>query len=226
MVNVGIRSGTNTLHGSAYAFGRDVNWDARNVFNPGPSPDGTCVVGLALQCDKLPTELEQFGAVVGGPIKKDKLFFFAGYEGLRSFVGNAFPAIVKPRVPWSKPSTELPNGTKPATAQNNAWWMLSRLQAAHSEAGQDLAMSPVSMNICWVAPFQRPATCTTCTGGLIRECGCERYGQPTPALAASPTPIAATMGLQKSTMPSTASTGSAVCCGPALTVPLGRITPL
>ena len=77
VVNVGIRSGTNSLHGSAYAFGRDVDWDARNLFNPPPAP-------------KLATELEQFGSVVGGRIIKDKLFFFGGYEGLRSLVGTAF----------------------------------------------------------------------------------------------------------------------------------------
>src|SRR5437870_159994 len=59
IVNVGIRSGTNTFHGSGYAFGRDGSWAARNVFNPSPHP-------------ALPTELEQFGGVVGGPIKTDK----------------------------------------------------------------------------------------------------------------------------------------------------------
>src|SRR5580704_2629532 len=63
VVNVGIRSGTNSFHGSAYAFGRDQDWDARNLLNPAPQ-------------EKLPTALEQFGAVVGGPVKKDKLFFF------------------------------------------------------------------------------------------------------------------------------------------------------
>src|SRR5437660_2653882 len=65
VVNVGIRSGTNAFHGSAYAFGRDVNWDARNFFNSAPQA-------------KLPTELEQFGGAVGGPVKEDKLFVFAG----------------------------------------------------------------------------------------------------------------------------------------------------
>src|SRR6266849_5016006 len=38
VVNVGIRSGTNTLHGSAYAFGRNGSWAARNFFNPAPNP--------------------------------------------------------------------------------------------------------------------------------------------------------------------------------------------
>src|SRR5467141_2491659 len=61
VVNVGIRSGTNTPHGSAYAFGRDQDWDARNLFNPGNQ-------------EKLPTTLEQFGGVAGFRIKKDKLF--------------------------------------------------------------------------------------------------------------------------------------------------------
>jgi hypothetical protein len=88
IVNVGIKSGTNTLHGDAYAFGRYQAWDARNYFNiSNPAgcspallqPDGTCPQTTA--------QLKQFGGVVGGPIKKDKLFFFAGYEGLRSLIG-------------------------------------------------------------------------------------------------------------------------------------------
>src|SRR5438132_565238 len=80
IVNVGIRSGTNSYHGSGYAFGRSDAWAARNYFNPvGP---------------KQPTELEQFGGVMGGPIMKDRLFFFGGYEGLRSFVGNALGTLV------------------------------------------------------------------------------------------------------------------------------------
>src|SRR5712692_612821 len=98
VVNVGIRSGTNTLHGTAYAFGRSDAFDARNIFNPdlksafnkcAPPPNG-----IPAACDKLPTELKQFGGVVGGPIKKDKLFFFAGYEGLRDLIGNAFASTV------------------------------------------------------------------------------------------------------------------------------------
>src|SRR5579864_5277058 len=93
VVNVGIRSGTNQFHGSAFAFGRDQDWDARNLFNPAATGT-TCPLGDLVLCNKTPTQLKQFGAVLGGPIKKDKLFFFAGYEGLRSLIGNSFPTHV------------------------------------------------------------------------------------------------------------------------------------
>jgi hypothetical protein len=90
VVNVGIKSGTNTLHGTAYGFYRSSNWDARNYFNPAPV-NGSCPV---TSCDKPPTQLKQFGASVGGPILKDKLFFFGNYEGLRDLIGNAYSAKV------------------------------------------------------------------------------------------------------------------------------------
>jgi outer membrane receptor protein involved in Fe transport len=90
VVNVGIKSGTNNLHGTAYAFGRDSAWDARNYFNPGPSPQRSVA-------------LQQFGATVGGPIKKDQLFFFMGYEGERYAVGNLFQASVPEAVSQTAP---------------------------------------------------------------------------------------------------------------------------
>ena len=85
VVNVGIKSGTNQIHGSAYAFGRDGSWGARNAYNIAPLAGGCPTPS----CDKLEVALKQFGGVVGGPIIKDKLFFFGGYEGLRSFIGQA-----------------------------------------------------------------------------------------------------------------------------------------
>jgi hypothetical protein len=75
IVNVGIKSGTNAIHGTAYAYGRDGAWDARNYFNPAPNP--------------IPSvQLEQFGATMGGPIKKDKLFYFLTFEDQRYSVGS------------------------------------------------------------------------------------------------------------------------------------------
>lgn len=76
IVNIGLKSGTNGLHGTAYAFGRDTPLDARNYFNTVDSGE------------KNPRNLEQFGGTVGGPIIKDKVFFFGGYEGQRYTVGN------------------------------------------------------------------------------------------------------------------------------------------
>src|SRR3984893_2725532 len=75
IVNVGIKSGTNSMHGTAFAFGRETALDARNYFDQPPAP-------------KAPLSLEQFGGTVGGPIKKDKLFFFANFEGQRYSIGN------------------------------------------------------------------------------------------------------------------------------------------
>ena len=86
IVNVGIKSGTNSFHGDAYAFGRYQAWDARNVFNVADPASG-CALVTAGACNKTPAQLKQFGGVAGGPIIKDKLFFFGGYEGLRSFIG-------------------------------------------------------------------------------------------------------------------------------------------
>jgi len=83
IVNVGIKSGTNTVHGSAYAYGRDTAFDARNYFNLASSPPNSII-----NTTKQPVSLEQFGATFGGPIKKDKLFYFVNYEGLRYSIGN------------------------------------------------------------------------------------------------------------------------------------------
>jgi carboxypeptidase family protein len=89
VVNVGIKSGTNTIHGSAYAYGRTTGWNARNYYNRDISGNPACATD-PFQCTKTPVELEQFGASVGGPIKKDKLFYFGNFEAQRYGVGNPY----------------------------------------------------------------------------------------------------------------------------------------
>src|SRR5437588_511149 len=71
VVNAISKSGTNQFHGSAYWFLRDEGFDARSFF------------------DKVrpPFHRNQFGASGGGPIKKDRTFFFADYEGIRQAKG-------------------------------------------------------------------------------------------------------------------------------------------
>jgi hypothetical protein len=84
VVNVGLKSGTNQIHGTAFAFGRDGDiFDARNFFNSVPNP-------------KLQRTLEQYGVSVGGPIVKDKVFFFGAYEGQIYDVGNSYGGVTSP----------------------------------------------------------------------------------------------------------------------------------
>jgi len=159
VVNVGIRSGTNTLHGSVYGFYRSAKWDARNIFTPAPV-NGTCVQNTTVPavCDKLPTQLKQFGAVVGGPIKKDKLFFLAGYEGLRDLIGNIFPFAMPETascavVQCSQQSTLAPDTTNS---------MVDAIQALQK---QNVARSLVSEQL--LGCTEPTALTATCTGGLI-----------------------------------------------------------
>jgi hypothetical protein len=67
-INVITRSGTNQFHGTAYEYLRNNDFDARNYFDVGAAP---------------PFHQNQFGASIGGPIKRNKMFFFGNYEGFR-----------------------------------------------------------------------------------------------------------------------------------------------
>src|ERR1700674_1102038 len=106
IVNVGLKSGTNGLHGTAFAFGRDGVMDARNFFNCASSP---CAFSQ-FPSPKNPRTLEQFGGSVGGPIIKDKAFFFGSYEGQRYDVGNQFGGVTSPSM-VAMPAPATPNCT-------------------------------------------------------------------------------------------------------------------
>lgn len=69
-VNVQIKSGTNSFHGSAHEFHTDQNFAARNYFQ----------TDIKLFPHKNRNNQNQFGGTLGGPILKDRLFFFADYE--------------------------------------------------------------------------------------------------------------------------------------------------
>jgi hypothetical protein len=85
IVNVSTRSGTNAFHGEVFDYFRNDWMDARNYFNRPVNPTTGASLGVAGK--KAPLKRNNFGAAIGGPIWKDKVFFFGSYEGLRQHQG-------------------------------------------------------------------------------------------------------------------------------------------
>ncbi len=78
-INVITKSGGNSLTGSAYEFHRNDALDAKNYFDVGGKP---------------PFTRNQFGVTAGGPVRRDRLFYFVGYEGLRENLGRTITSAV------------------------------------------------------------------------------------------------------------------------------------
>lgn len=80
-VNIQIKSGTNHFHGDLFEFLRNSALDARNYFTPSPLPQNIL-------------KQNQYGATLGGPVRRDKTFFFLSYEGIRSIQDSPGTAVV------------------------------------------------------------------------------------------------------------------------------------
>src|SRR5712691_1612937 len=79
------KSGTNSLHGSVFGFRRSDATQARDPFSQSPSKANP-ITGRTIP----PILYGQYGASIGGPIVKDKLFFFGDYQATRSKIGSSF----------------------------------------------------------------------------------------------------------------------------------------
>ena len=109
VVNIVTKSGTNQWHGTAGEYFRNDALDARNYFNPVTVINPA--TGQTVSNPKAPFNNNQYGASIGGPIVKDKTFFFADYEGQQEPVGVVTLATV--------PSGSAPNGgLSPSDASN------------------------------------------------------------------------------------------------------------
>jgi hypothetical protein len=82
MIVASLKSGTNAFHGNLFEFLRNQKLDARNFF----------------VADREPLKRNQFGGTLGGPIKKDRVFFFVDYQGTRLRQGTPFNDVV-PSIP-------------------------------------------------------------------------------------------------------------------------------
>ena len=98
VVNVVTKSGTNSVHGNVYEFFRNT------VLNANPY----CFTSVqGIPCDKPKFNQNQFGGTFGGPIKKDRTFFFTSYEGRRIRQGIPSPLVFVPT------ASERPSATQP-----------------------------------------------------------------------------------------------------------------
>ncbi|MGB0006469.1 MAG: carboxypeptidase regulatory-like domain-containing protein [Candidatus Sulfotelmatobacter sp.] len=101
VINVVTKSGTNQWHGSTYEFFRNKVLNANEYCFTG---------GEGLPCEKPQFNQNQFGGTFGGPIKKDRTFFFASYEGRRIRQGILSPAVTVPSSQETPSPTNLVNG--------------------------------------------------------------------------------------------------------------------
>jgi outer membrane receptor protein involved in Fe transport len=98
VINVVTKSGTDNIHGSAFEFFRNDAMDARNYFNPTSQ-------------EQQPFHNNQFGAALGGPIIKDKTFFFVDYEGVRETGKLSYTTLVPTAQEISYATTNTPTAT-------------------------------------------------------------------------------------------------------------------
>ena len=158
VVNVTTRSGTNDVHGSVYEFIRNNALDARGPFNAGSLP---------------PLRQNEFGATLGGPIKRNRTFIFGDYAGFRQRAGNSYIVSV-PTINQRSgiflasegagtiydPNTHapFPNNTIPAASISSIGKSILDLYPAPNAAGRVSAGAGVANNYNGVSVQQQDVT--------------------------------------------------------------------
>ena len=136
VINIITRSGTNQFHGSAYEYFRNDIFDARQVFQTtGAKPE---------------LRQNQYGASIGGPIIRDKAFFYFDWEGFRQVSGSTDTGTVPTYGEWQAINSQ--GGLTPASLQS----------AANGTAG--LPINAIALN--YLKLFPQP----TCGSGPLPAC--------------------------------------------------------
>ncbi len=141
VVNIVTKSGTNALHGELFEYFRNDALDARNYFND--------------EAQRAPFHNSQFGGSLGGPIVKDKTFFYLNYEGQRETVGTVTTACVPD--PAQIAADELVNGQPNAvTAAMLKFWPAPNIPGTFNNpsapgTGEDLGC-PAGPNASLITP--------------------------------------------------------------------------
>ncbi len=139
VVNATTKSGTNKFHGSAWEFLRNDKFDARQYFESSTDP-------------KAPYKQNQFGATIGGPLIKEKVFFFGDYEGTRI----------------SQATTTFETVPSVAETQGNFSDLLGGQSATCGPAGNQLCFDALNRPI-YDGEIYNPLTTRTVNGSTVRD---------------------------------------------------------
>ncbi len=185
VINATSRSGTNSLHGGAYEFIRNSALDARDVQDLSGVP---------------PFRRNQFGGALGGAIKKDKLFFFGNFEGLRQSLSTTTPLLlpepytVQGMMPCNTPTptggavTTVAGSCVPSTAANSTQpgIMIGRIAGANPISQQIAALYSLCKGCKQIAPLSTSVNKTFTGNANCIAVGCDLGGtyqaQTTPPL--------------------------------------------
>jgi hypothetical protein len=157
-VSVITKSGGNRFQGSVFEYLRRDSLDAANYFDSQRNADGSIIAeaGSAPTVPKSPLNLDQFGGSIGGPIMKDRAFFFASYEGYRLDAGKniiqgvpsasawpkAVPAVAGLRSGFTAPDAVLiPGGSNDPNIDFMQWQATQNVQENAYSARLDYRLS-------------------------------------------------------------------------------------
>ena len=130
VVNILTKSGSNHFHGTAFEFLRNSAMDARNYFNRAADP----TTGLPVK--KTAFRNNNFGASLGGPVIKDRTFFFGAYEGQRERVGSDFTFLVPTQAQIAGAQALVAsNGMTPNPALTNILGLFQSLPGYNGTSG-------------------------------------------------------------------------------------------
>jgi hypothetical protein len=141
VVNIVTKSGTNDIHGTGFEFLRNNALDARNFFNQVGSPQN-------------PFHNNQFGGAIGGPIRRDKTFFFVDYEAMREKGAEASTACVPTAQDIATATAANGGPVNPVIAALLAKnpWPAPNLGGSCLTDGTD-GQTPVTANVSLATPF-------------------------------------------------------------------------
>jgi len=152
--NILTRSGTNSIHGALWEFLRNDVFDARNYF----------------QTQDLPLKQNQFGATIGGPIQKDKIFFFGYYEGFRNRQGvTALTTVPSVQERTGNFAELCPEGFTNGFCNNPANQLFNVFANAPYPNNQLPSINPISQGLLHYFPEPNAGTNLYSASGVINN---------------------------------------------------------